>query len=296
MYNNSNNNEDQTLRIMSFNIRYDSHKDGINNWVNRRNLVVDTIKQTKPTIIGFQECLKNQIEEIINDLGGDYSFVGVGRDDGLSKGEYSPIAYNNKLVRYDHGSHFWISQDCYVAGSKSWDTMCPRIATWGKFKYHNNSKKSFYTLNTHLDHMSSLARSEGTLLIKSFVSHLDPSIPCIITGDFNEEVGSKPYRNIIDKMDDMVGHKYMNMLKIPIAPTYSLKTFKDCSKAANNRDGPFHTFTGFTDEYKVTIDYIFVNASVKSVDKFQVLTGHLKIETDGLKPSDHLPIYADLII
>lgn len=46
---------------------------------------------TSPT--GFQEAVKRQVDDMVELLGPDWDWFGVGRDDGAEGGEYSPIFF-----------------------------------------------------------------------------------------------------------------------------------------------------------------------------------------------------------
>ena len=77
---------DLELQVMSFNIRYGTADDGENNWKNRREMVFDLLRKNKSDVVGLQEALKFQIGEIIKAVP-VFGVVGVGRDDGKTKGE-----------------------------------------------------------------------------------------------------------------------------------------------------------------------------------------------------------------
>ena len=76
----------ESLRIMTFNIRYDGPRDELNPWRIRRDPVARTIAFFKTDIVGLQETLVSQIEDLEQRLPG-YSWTGVGRDDGKDEGE-----------------------------------------------------------------------------------------------------------------------------------------------------------------------------------------------------------------
>ena len=55
---------DAGVRVMSFNIRYGTARDGANAWPNRRELVFDVIRTFEPDILGLQEVLDFQVDEL----------------------------------------------------------------------------------------------------------------------------------------------------------------------------------------------------------------------------------------
>ncbi|KAK5580449.1 hypothetical protein RB653_000466 [Dictyostelium firmibasis] len=286
------------LRAISYNIRFDNPSDKQNSWVHRKLLVFSNISFLKPDIIGFQECLFHQIKDIKDNLNNNYEmnydYIGVGRDDGNEKGEFSPIFYNKKKIELVHSHQFWVSETPYKVGSKSWNTACTRIVTWGLFK-QIKTNKSFYFLNTHLDHQSELARSEGTMLIKSFIATLKPQIPLILVGDFNANEYHKPIENLISSTIDInFAIKYIKLLEIPIRDDIAFQTLFNTKTIANCKIGPDSTFTGFDCAYSETIDYIFINQQFKA-KTFVVFNNHpSKVTKNSTIASDHYPIVADL--
>ena len=80
------------LNVMTFNIRYDNPDDGLNNWKFRKKNVVNLIRFQEVDVLGLQEVLSNQLREMSGQLQ-EYAVIGVGREDGKEKGEYSPILY-----------------------------------------------------------------------------------------------------------------------------------------------------------------------------------------------------------
>ena len=77
---------------MTFNIRYGTANDGENRWTNRRDMLFALLRTENPDLIGLQEALRFQIDEILAAVPG-YAVVGVGRDDGKAAGEMSAILF-----------------------------------------------------------------------------------------------------------------------------------------------------------------------------------------------------------
>ena len=76
----------QDLKLMTYNIKYDNTNDTINNWNDRKATLINLILHYNPSFIGTQEALHHQVNYIDKGLS-NFSFVGVGRDDGNHKGE-----------------------------------------------------------------------------------------------------------------------------------------------------------------------------------------------------------------
>ena len=72
------------IRYATFNIRYDNPVDSLNNWKYRKDRVCKFIMDKGLEIVGMQEVLYNQLEDLKDGLPG-YSAIGVGREDGKDK-------------------------------------------------------------------------------------------------------------------------------------------------------------------------------------------------------------------
>lgn len=114
----------------------------------------------------------------------NYNFVGVGRDDGINKGEFSAIFYNKNKYQLHVQNTFWLSETPEVP-SKGWDAAYPRICTYLQLSDKKSNKK-FWVFNTHFDHVGVKAREEAALLILQKIRKLNTEkLPVILMGDFN---------------------------------------------------------------------------------------------------------------
>jgi endonuclease/exonuclease/phosphatase family metal-dependent hydrolase len=245
--------------VMSYNIRFDNPGDGINQWSNRKERVASLLSHYHPDIVGLQEAMLHQISYLDSSLV-DYSWVGVGRDDGVEKGEYSPIFYDStKLDLLDWGT-FWLSTNP-DSPSKGWDAALPRICTWARLMSADNQE--FYFLNTHFDHRGEKARFESSKLIITKIREFNTSSPIVLAGDFNQTTDSPGYKSITSFLTD--------------------------ASSESTSYGPEGTFSGFESgkELGNRIDYIFLGTGL-ICKKFQTITDH----NGQYYPSDHLPIMA----
>ena len=250
----------QDLKIMTYNIRFDNPNDGVNAWPNRKSRVFDLIKKYDPDFIGIQEALKHQIDEILEALP-EYTYLGVGRDDGKSAGEYSAIIFKKQFNVLDQNT-FWLSETRGVPGSKSWDAAITRVVTWGKFT-DKKSGKEFVVVNTHFDHIGQEARSNSATIIKETLDNI--ALPAIVTGDFNCERTETPFKVITEQKGRTL---------IDPAPANPRATF--CNFGLNSQEC-------------IAIDYIFHTKEWKASD-YQVIA-----DNDGKNyPSDHLPVMVRL--
>ena len=140
---NSNSNR---LRVMTYTIRFDNPADGVHAWPNRKELVASVIRFHKADIIGVQEALEHQIQDLMELLPG-YDWVGVGRNEDEG-GEFSAILYRSSVVTVKAAQTFWLSESPDEPGSQSWDSSLPRIATWAHF-VTSSEERELFVLNTH---------------------------------------------------------------------------------------------------------------------------------------------------
>ena len=176
---------DEPVNVMTFNVRYDNPDDSLNNWKYRKDRVANAIRFYDADIVGTQEVLHNQMEDLRQRLPG-YESIGVGREDGKEAGEYSALWYRADRFTAKESGWFWLSETPEVAGSKGWDGACERIATWAKLQDKLTGKELF-VMNTHLDHVGVAARREGVKLVLDKIQELGGDLPVILTGDFNAE-------------------------------------------------------------------------------------------------------------
>ena len=173
----------ESLAVMTFNVRYGTANDGENRWANRRDFLFDVIRDADPDVLGLQEALDAQLREIVKALP-DYAVVGVGRDDGKTKGEYAAILFRRDRLRVSDSGTFWFSDTPSVIASKSWGNNITRICTWARFI--DCDGRAFWHFNVHLDHESQPSRERSTaLLAQRIAERRIPSEPVVVTGDFN---------------------------------------------------------------------------------------------------------------
>lgn len=93
-------------KIVSFNLRVKTPTDaGDRDWNNRKIFVRQLLVEYDVDIVGTQEGLLVQIEDIIDDPeNSPYAYTGVGRDDGNSLGK--PVLYYTKKLNIN----YWITE------------------------------------------------------------------------------------------------------------------------------------------------------------------------------------------
>lgn len=256
-----------SVNVLSFNIRYNNPDDGEHAWPNRKGMVASVVRFHAADLIGMQEVLRSQIDDLTVLLP-NYSWYGVARNDGKNSGEFSPIFYRRDRFQLLDSGEFWLSKNPDQIGSKSWDAALPRIATWVKFR-DRESKQEFIHLNTHFDHRGEVARARSAELILDRLKTLSGNMPVVVTGDFNVPPESEAYATMTSMLVDS---------KL---------------ESVSEPHGPEGTFGGFTVKVGDTgdrIDYVFVAEGTK-VLRYAALSD----QWDGRYPSDHLPVLAEII-
>ncbi len=266
---------DNTLSIMSFNIRYGSARDGSNHWKLRKDMVFSVLEDQQPDVVGLQEALGFQINQITETVPG-YTSIGVGRDDGKTQGEYSALLYRSDRFDVQDSDTFWLSETPNVVASMSWNTACTRICTWALFK-DKISERQFYVYNVHLDHVSQEAREKGVKLVLNRIGQRRTLAPAFITGDFNAGE-TNPAITQIKEPEFKV--------KTAAAPktVHLVDTFRVVHPDAKPV-GTFNSWKGAATGQK--IDYVF------AMDHVTILSADiLRMHRSGRYPSDHFPVVA----
>lgn len=182
-------NGNSDVNVMSFNMRYDEPADEENQWDNRKEAILTMINEMQPAIMGIQEGLHNQVRYLDDSLS-EYQFVGVGRDDGHSSGEYAAIFYKTNYFELLDNDNFWLSETPETP-SRGWDANNIRICTWAKLKDISNNK-IIYVFNTHFDHKGKTSQQQSSeLLVQKIQEIAEADAPVFITGDFNVLIGNK---------------------------------------------------------------------------------------------------------
>lgn len=255
----------QNLKVMSFNIRLNVDSDKENSWTNRKQDAVDLLSYYHPDYFGVQEALPEQMKDIKNGLK-NYDYVGVGRDDGKEKGEFSAIFYDTERLQVMKSGTFWLSETPEKP-SRGWDADYNRVCTYAVFK-DKKSKKEFLAMNLHFDHIGNVARVKSADLILKKIKEINPkNLPLTLSGDFNLTDDTEPIKIISQNLKD---------------------SFYNSEK---KHYGPKGTFTAFnvTEVPQDRIDYIFVKGfKIKS-------NRHINDRRENLLyPSDHFPVLTEL--
>lgn len=252
----------EPLKVMTFNVRYASDE-GAQRWAVRRPVMVELIRRAAPDVIGTQELLQRQGDDIVAALPG-YRWFGRDRRGGHAD-EHMGIFYRtDRLTLIDQGD-FWLSDTPEVVGSQSWGTDLPRLASWAVFETREAKPHRFLFVDTHLPHrdQDGEARDKAARLILSRLPDLATGLPLVLAGDMNARPDTAAYRTFAGALTD-------------------------AWDSAKRREGPMLTFHDFTGTPDRRIDYLFLRGF--KADTVTTDTYH----RGKVYPSDHFPIEATL--
>ncbi|MFB6162244.1 MAG: endonuclease/exonuclease/phosphatase family protein [Halococcoides sp.] len=253
------------FRVMTYNVRYDNPDDGAHAWPNRRRSVAGTIRFRDPALIGLQEPLDHQLDDLRADLPG-FAWVGRPRVDGDAEGEYTPIGYRTDRFTLKAHDTFWLSETPDDAGSLGWDARHPRIVTWARLE-EATTGRTFVHANTHFSHDGREARRESARLALDRVAEVADGAPIVLTGDFNCAVGDPAY-------ETLAGGPLDNAIDRSQHPHHGPETtVSDFERLVPSRK----------------IDHVFVSPSI-DVRQHGVCTD---LRSETAYPSDHLPVVAE---
>lgn len=261
------------IRLYTNNIRYDNRNigQGENYWEKRQPLISESIRfhtQAGPSIVCLQEVLHNQLKDIIGNLNegvdtSTWDYYGIGREDGKTKGEYSPIFFRTADWELVSSKTYWLSPTPEKP-SIGWDAVLERIVTEVILMSKATNKK-VKVLNTHFDHIGVKARRE---LVKLIMSKMEQGPePAFLCGDFNTQPTDEPYKIL------------------------QSSGFKD-SRIQGTIYGYNTTFSGFNHDHEdnTIIDYIWAGNGTQW-QSYGVLPNYFDFYM-----SDHRPVIADYLI
>ena len=264
--------QSQNLNIATYNIRYQNTGDSIrgNAWSKRCPVICDMIRFHDFDIWGAQEVLHGQLNDLQKSLS-EYSYVGVGRDDGKTQGEYSPIFYKNDRFACLQSGHFWLSPVTDIP-NKGWDAALERICTWIRLQ-ETGTNRIFWFFNLHLDHIGVIARRESVKLVLDKIKEMCGNEQVILVGDFNVDQRNESYTLL------------QNSGKLT-----------DSYETAKIRHAQTGTFNNFNPNARSDsrIDHIFVTSGF-DVLRYGILTDSYRDSESIRLPSDHFPVKVEVV-
>lgn len=257
-------NAQELVHAMTYNIRLDTESDGKDQWSNRKEGVANYLADENADFIGLQEVLIQQLTFLDSALI-EYSYIGVGRDDGKQAGEFSPLFYNHNKWKVKESKYKWLSSTPDTV-SRGWDAACNRVVTYAIFE-NVVTGTEVAVFNTHFDHQGVEARKNSAMLISRWVEDFSDLPNKILMGDFNLTPDTELYKILTSKLRDS--------RKIALA-------------RSEDHQGTYNGFE-LNGSFTRRIDYIFV------LPKMNVLSYIAPdVRINGRHVSDHFPIIVQI--
>lgn len=278
------------ITVASYNVRYDNRGDAEkgNAWKNRCPVITGIIRFNDFEIVGAQEVLHHMVEDMLAGLPG-YDFVGVGRDDGETKGEYAPIFYKTDRFELLKSGHFWLSEETDFP-NKGWDAVLPRICTWGEFR-DKQSKLRFYFFNLHMDHVGVKAREESSKLVLRKIEEMCGDAPVILTGDFNVDQQHDNYRVLAES--GVLNDSY-EVTRMRFALNGTFNAFDPNLKTESRIDHIFVTRDFNVERYGILTDTYREQVNDSIIQKGDFPKEVHFLDHVARLPSDHFPVMVKL--
>ena len=236
----------------------------------RADGITETIRDNKVDSIGIQEATPYWMNELVNRLGNEYAYIGIGGNSGKDykesddpEDEFTAIFYLKSKFKVIDSGYFWLSETPDEI-SYGWGSAYRRICNWVilENKYTNTK---FAHINTHFDNTSSEARRNSIGMILNKAKEFK-DLPVVFTGDLNFIEKSLGYRDITaDVLKDT---------KVLAKDTMNSATFHNADPNA------------FKD---IVLDYILINDGFKAL-KYEVV----KKKYNNRYISDHYAVVANI--
>jgi endonuclease/exonuclease/phosphatase family metal-dependent hydrolase len=252
------------VKIMSFNIKANNIMD-FGAWSFRKTMVFDVIADHAPDVLGLQEPLQGQLEQVQQAFP-QYAYYSAGGRDGKTKGQTCPIFFRKDRFDLIDSGTFWFSNRPDTPGSQGWGEPVPRFASWVQLA-EKGQDTSFYIYNTHLACLSQNSRAKSVRLLAKQIAARKTADPYIIMGDFNMKL-TNPAMAFLEQIGLIDAWRLVH----PDKPDVSTCNFGTWAK------GP-------------QLDHIQFDSQTKAVE---VTIDDRKIK--GRYPSDHFPVIAKIIL
>lgn len=266
-----------TFKIGSYNLWMSHLGKGDNSWEFRKMRLAKSIADIDFDIFGAQEVdtvMQRELPDLIKQAGGaEYAWFIFSpyEEDGGVGNKAQAIIYKKDRFELVRSNHFWFSETPDVQ-STGWDEMRYfRGACCAVFRDLKTGVE-FFVMHTHMPLGTEAKNNAAKIIVSKYAEYNQENLPSFLLGDMNSVPDSKPSETFRKCWNDVY-------LELP------------CKKI----EGPYGTFNAANLKRNMKaarrIDYIYYNGNVKvrrytcNVDLY-----------DGFYPSDHCPIYADVVI
>lgn len=279
------------LHVGTYNIRYHNNGDDKrgDRWEKRCQVICDIVNFQHPDIFGAQEVLHPQLGDLLAGLD-NYGYIGVGRDDGKTDGEYAAIFYDKDAIQLLDEGHFWLSETPDRPGL-GWDAACIRICTWGRFRDLRDDSE-FYFFNLHTDHVGTVARREAAKLVVEQIRDIAGDTPVVLTGDFNVDQTDETYRIFTESgiLNDSYEHA-----RLRFSENGTFNSFRPDLRTESRIDHVFVSPSWNVDRYGALTLCYWTDVLPDSVEGRDV-PAELDFAPATLRlPSDHYPVFVHLL-
>lgn len=256
------------VRVLTFNIRYGTANDGAHVWPARRAHVISTIRDHAPHLLGVQEALRFQLDELHAALPG-FQEIGVGREDGRTAGEYAALLVDTLRFGVLGSGTFWLSDTPDIPGSMHWGNRITRVTTWARL-VDRATGDTVRVYNLHWDHESQPSRERSArLLLQRIAADANAGDAIVVMGDFNSDETNPAFTVLVSDQG------------VPLHDTFRAR-HPDATIV-----GTFNSFRG--DSTAGKIDAVLVGEGWETID-----AGIDRRRFGALWASDHFAVWATL--
>lgn len=260
-----------TVKLLSFNIRYGTADEGEHAWESRRDAVFDLLAEQGADVVGLQEAMRFQVRDIRRALP-IYGVAGTGLSKTETAGQTCPILYRRDRFKAVQEGIFWFSNTPWVPGSSHWDNEFPRVCMWVRL-VDKQTGRGFFVYNLQMDHGSAVSREKSAQLLVRQIARRKPIEPVIVVGDFNDDANSLTLRILRGEVQT-AGAEGVELADTWLPPGLRAE-----------QEGTYHAFEGRCGGAKIDMILTGPEAEVVWAEIDRRMFG-------GAYPSDHFPVAA----
>lgn len=248
-----------SVRVMSLNLRFGLADDGPNRWSQRTGAVEALLNKWPCDFYAFQEANDFQIEFLTQCLP-DHDHIGQR----IPAPDYwqSNVIFFNRQWRCLRNRHFYLSRTP-DRPSKDDDSRWPRQCTIGMFERHTHR---LIGINTHFDFEATVQKRSARLIIER-LNQMGNGWPALLMGDFN----ASPDSDCAAVFGAPETGRFRHLFEPPYIATH-------------------HGFSGQV-RNAPAIDWIMYRGDLEKKS-----AGVITQSFEGMFPSDHFPIVAEVVV
>src|SRR5262245_27487202 len=180
-----------TTTVMTFNVRYDEEADGPHAWRHRRDLACATIEAHAPDLVGVQEPMPHQWDDLTRALPALSRFPSTVDE----SHDEEPVGGFWRTTRFERleGGTFWLSDTPAAPHSISWpNDYGARLCRWVRLRDRLAQRELVFAC-THFDTyvVSPLPPAK---VLHAELDAVAATEPIVVVGDFNSAAGGGAHR------------------------------------------------------------------------------------------------------